>query len=74
MIFINQKRKERKMFKKVKFELSDGNFVDTYEGENKSLADVIAILSDPNIISLTVTKMTKSEYFKKNNKIKGVSK
>jgi len=59
------------MFKKIKFEVADGNVVSTYEGKDKSLEDVIKILKDPCVISISATKMTRSEYFKNNNKIKG---
>lgn len=52
------------MFKKIKFQVADGNCVDTREGENVSVDEVIRILRDPNVINMTVTRMTAGQYFK----------
>lgn len=52
------------MFKKIKFQVADGNCVDTMEGNNVSIDEVIRILKDPNVINMTVTKMTAGQYLK----------
>jgi hypothetical protein len=51
-------------FKKIKFQLTQGSVVSTMEGEDVSLDEAIRILKDPNIISVTVTRMTPKEYLK----------
>lgn len=52
------------MFKKIKFQVADGNCVDTLEGDNISIDEVIKILKDPNVINLTATRMTSGQYLK----------
>jgi hypothetical protein len=52
------------MFKKVKFQLAQGNCVNTYECKNKSIDDIVEIIKNPNMISLSVVKMTPAQYLK----------
>jgi len=52
------------MFKKIKFQIAQGNFVNTYEGKNKSIEEIIEIIKDPDMISLSVIKMTPAQYLK----------
>lgn len=55
------------MFKKIKFQIASGNCVDTMEGEDVSVDEVIRIIKDPNMINITITKMTAGEYLRRNN-------
>lgn len=52
------------MFKKIQFQVADGNCVDTMEDKNVSIDDVIRLLKNPNVINMTVTKMTAGQYLK----------
>jgi hypothetical protein len=52
------------MFKRVKFEQAEGNCTCTYDGKDVSEEEAIRLLKNPNVISLTVTRMTRGEYLK----------
>ena len=52
------------MFKTIKFNLVEGSVVSTMEGKNVTLEEVIRLLKDENVISITATKMTPREYLK----------
>jgi len=52
------------MFKKVHFEQAEGNCTCTYDGKDVSEEEAIRLLKNPNVIALTVTRMTRGEYLK----------
>ena len=49
---------------KVKFKVGQGNAVVEYNGEYKNLGQVIELLNDDNVISISVVKQTPAQYFK----------
>jgi len=52
------------MFKKINFEIAEENCTCTYSGKDVSEEEAIRLLKNPNVISLTVTRMTRGEYLK----------
>lgn len=52
------------IFKKIKFDIADGNRVITYEARNVTLDEALKIFKDLNVISFTATRMSISQYLK----------
>ncbi len=50
---------------KIKFQHATGNAVIDYKNDWGTIEEAIAILKDPNVIKITVTKMTPAQYFKR---------
>ena len=59
------------IFKKIKVRIGRGNAIADYSGNVVPVEEVIKLLSDPGVIQVTATRMTGSEYFKKNKQEKG---
>ena len=49
---------------KVKFNYADGSAVYTYTNDDATLQHAVDLLKDPNVISITVTKQTPTQYLK----------
>ena len=50
---------------KIKFQHATGNAVIDYKNDWGTIEEAIEILRDPNVIKITVTKMTPAQYFKR---------
>ena len=53
---------------KIKMQVANGSAVYTMKGEEDTIEQVIALLKNPDVISITVTKQTPNEYFKSKRK------
>lgn len=49
----------------VKFKVGAGKAVIEYSGKDQTLEEVIALIKDPAVISLTVVKETPKQYLKR---------
>lgn len=56
---------------KIKMQVANGSAVYTMKGEEDTIEQVIALLKNPDVISITVTKQTPNEYFKSKRKENG---
>lgn len=52
------------MFKKIKFKVAEGRCVMGYECKNVTAQEAKRLLDDPNVIQITLIRMTDSEYLK----------
>jgi len=50
---------------KVKFQHAQGKAVITYKGDDVTMEEVLELLKNPNVITLTVTKETPAQYLKR---------
>lgn len=55
---------------KIKFKVGAGKAVLEYK-DDCTLEEAVELLSDPKVISITVTKMTPAEYLKKAGAVNG---
>ena len=53
---------------KIKMQVVNGSAVYTMKDEEDTIKQVIALLKNPDVISITVTKQTPNEYFKSKRK------
>lgn len=53
---------------KIKIQVVNGSAVYTMKDEEDTIEQVIALLKNPDVISITVTKQTSNEYFKSKRK------
>lgn len=53
---------------KIKMQVANGSAVYTMKSEEDTIEQVIALLKNPDVISITVTKQTPNEYFKSKRK------
>lgn len=49
---------------KIKMQVANGSAVYTMKGEEDTIEQVVALLKNPDVISITITKQTPNEYFK----------
>lgn len=49
---------------KIKMQVANGSAIYNMRGEEDAIEQVIELLKNPNVISITVTKQTPNEYFK----------
>ena len=59
---------------KIKFQYASGKAVFDYKNDSATLEEAIDLLNNPNVIKITVTKMTPAQYFKKGVVDDGVGK
>lgn len=50
---------------KVKFQRAKGRAVVTYKGDDVTMEEVMELLKNPEVITLTVTKETPAQYLKR---------
>lgn len=50
---------------KIKFQYASEKAVFDYKNDSATLEEAIDLLNNPNVIKITVTKMTPAQYFKK---------
>lgn len=50
---------------KVKFQHAKGRAVVTYKGDDVTIEEVMELLKNPEVITLTVTKETPAQYLKR---------
>lgn len=50
---------------KVKFQHAEGKVVVTYKNNDITLEEVVELLKNPNVITLTVIKETPAQYLKR---------
>lgn len=53
---------------RIKMQVANGSAVYTMKGEEDTIEQIIALLKNPDVISITVTKQTPNEYFKSKRK------
>ena len=49
---------------RIKMQVANGSAVYTMKGEEDTIEQVIALLKNPDVISITITKQAPTEYFK----------
>lgn len=49
---------------RIKMQVANGSAVYTMKGEEDTIEQVVALLKNPDVISITITKQTPMEYFK----------
>lgn len=49
---------------RIKMQVANGSAVYTMKGEEDTIEQVVALLKNPDVISITITKQTPTEYFK----------
>lgn len=49
---------------KIKMQVANGSVIYNMRGEEDAIEQVIELLKNPDVISITVTKQTPNEYFK----------
>lgn len=49
---------------KIKMQVANGSAIYNMRGEEDAIEQVIELLKNPDVISITVTKQTPNEYFK----------
>lgn len=52
---------------KIKFQYAEGKAVFDYKNDCATLEEAVELLKNPNVIKITVTKITPAQYFKKVN-------
>lgn len=50
---------------KIKFQYAQGKAVFDYKNDYGTLEEAVELLKNPDVIKITVTKMTPAQYFKK---------
>lgn len=50
---------------KIKFQHACGKAVISYKNDDGTLEEAVALLKNPEVISITITKQTPSQYLKK---------
>ena len=49
---------------RIKMQVANGSAVYTMKGEEDTIEQVVALLKNPDVISITITKQTPTECFK----------
>ena len=49
---------------RIKMQVANGSAVYTMKGEEDTIEQVVALLKNPDVISITITKQTPTEHFK----------
>lgn len=56
---------------KIKFQHATGRAVVSYKNDDGTIEEAIELLKNPDVISITVTKMTPAQYLKKAGALNG---